>query len=170
MKPFRSQVSKATSSAMGVSAWALFLGGAVAGQLVTIVNLGVWLGWRDQEQVELAVKRAVSEVVKECSPSEPLFPTTTTFQFLTTPPPSNPGLHLSFGLWVGASICCLALWTCCLLLIGRWGLLGTSDHSQSPRHKRGLELENLSPPTPSIRDLAQNQLAELRLRRYGADQ
>ena len=78
---FRSQVSKATSSAMGVSAWALFLGGAVAGQIVTTVNLGVWLGWRDQEQVELAVKKAVSEVVKECSPSEPLFPTTTTFSF-----------------------------------------------------------------------------------------
>lgn len=145
---------------MGFAVWSFVLIGALAGHIATVVNYVLVSGWfRGQEQIiETIVTRAVQSAVREClldlSKTEPLG---------IEPQPTDPdysswSIHLNiklFGIWfLGILLggCSLSLvWWCC---------------ATSPRVRGGGD-SALSPSGSPLRlkDIARNQLAEIRLRR-----
>ena len=145
--------------AMGISYWLVLSAGLLVGQVTTLINV-VWVfGWHKVDSsTEEVLKRVVQQtVVQECIVST------------STPgPSSNPSelklswtlsIEVFFAVGVVLLICVVSISACKWCGLAPWSRAETS--SESPVSDR-------SPVC--IQTLARNQLAELRLRRHGADQ
>lgn len=143
---------------MGISYWLVLSAGLLVGQVTTLINV-VWVfGWHKVDSsTEEVLKRVVQQTVQECIVST------------STPgPSSNPSelklswtlsIEVCFAVGVVLLICVVSISACKWCELAPWSRAETS--SESPVSDR-------SPV--SIQTLARNQLAELRLRRHGADQ
>ena len=143
---------------MGLTSWIPFLVGALVGQLSGVLQLIAWWSWGvqpDTHVVEAAVGRAVAETLKFCVESDPK---------ITSPAPSIETFehYRSWFIWVVIIIQGLVI----LLLIGFWCWCGCRARSHSFASEEPLALGDSSPTesAQSLRVLAHNQLAEIRLR------
>ena len=164
MKSFQcSSVKRVHRRAMGFSLWWLTLVGALLGQVITWLNIFVWLAWSGLGNINELVQRAVKTAVQECLDLD-ISTTSTT----TEPVPFIPTIHwysASLSIWVRFDFVVIIVGVTSLLfwlVIGWWWCTRSSKSPCSvvePGSPLPLELP--------IAQVARNQLAEIRLRRHG---
>ena len=148
---------------MGLAVWSLFILGAIAGQLVTVLNFWLFWGWDQSSLVEQAAHRGAALDIRDLGfpPFDPSPPSASEIGF------EGNGLG-DFSWW--------AKWCLLGLLVISWIIifyLCCFTRQRDPRSKSGSERLSISEPVSpaySLRDLALHQLAEVRLRRNGPHQ
>lgn len=153
-----SQALKVGHRAMGLTAWVPFLIGALVGQLGGVLQLVVWWTWgvqQDTQVVETAVSRAVAETLKFCVDSD-----------IRTTSPTPPSAIVEFPrvwlIWVVVIIQGLLI----VVIIVLWWWCNCRSRPTLVTSEDQLALGDSSPSDSgqSLRVLARNQLAEIRLR------
>ena len=146
---------------MGLAVWFVFILGAIAGQLVTILNFFWFVGIDQGSLVEEAVQRGASLAVRECG----VPPTSTTFPAVgglsELPIEDVKGGNFSprdVGLILLATGCC---W-CSIVVV----VIYKCKSWDSGRDSASLaSISEPVSPALTIRDIARHQLAEIRVRR-----
>lgn len=150
---------------LGFASWWVFLTGVLVGQSVTVINFFTWLHHQTgrESSVELAISRAVAEVLQTCLEAETTTTTTTTtpsldFGFL------EPGSGRRWGLWQ----LFLQTWVLIFILLVIFGCWCWRKDIKPSGTIDQLAIGEDSPKTSpvSLETLARNQLAEIRLRRH----
>lgn len=150
------QALKVVTSAMGVGIWWFFIAGVFTGQLASLGPLVAYYSTRrTEDELGVAVSRAVAETLKVCVETELSSTTTSTSGIVTIGAP----LVLSGSLWIYIGVLLACSWLC----VGcGWWLSRLCHQSRDP------EAESDQSPLRQrlpIATLAQQQLAELRIRR-----
>lgn len=150
---------------IGFASWWVFLTGVLVGQSVTVINFFTWLHHQTgrESSIELAISRAVAEVLQSCLEVESTTTTTTTtaspdFGFLES------GGGRRWGLW----LLVLHTWILIIVLLVLAGCWCWRRDNKPSGSIDQLAIGEESPRTSpvSLETLARNQLAEIRLRRH----
>ena len=150
---------------IGFASWWVFLTGVLVGQSVTVINFLTWLHHQTgrESSLELAISRAVAEVLQTCLELDSTTTTTT-----TTPFSGFSFLEAGFGRRWGLWLLLLQGWIVTFILLvifvcWRWNRVSSQNCSVDQ-----LAVGEDSPKTSpvSLETLARNQLAEIRLRRH----
>ncbi len=145
---------------MGLAVWFVFILGAIAGQLVTILNFFWFVGIDQGTLVEEAVQRGVSLAIREfgTATTSSTFPAVEDFSQIPREGRELLFTHRDVGFIILASGCCW--FSIVIFLICKWrNWDSVGGNSNLP------SISEPGSPSLSIRDIARHQLAEIRVRR-----